>query len=61
MQILFFLFGIVIFILMPLAGIWALDTLFGLSIPYTFQTWLAAFLLFSLVSGKEYVNISRSE
>jgi hypothetical protein len=29
----------------PLALIWALNTLFGLSLPYTLTNWFAAFLL----------------
>jgi hypothetical protein len=43
------IFGIFV---MPLAGIWSLNTLFGLTIPYTFDTWLAAFLLGAVVSGQ---------
>lgn len=35
----------------PLALIWALNTLFGLAIAYTFQTWLAALVLAVIVSG----------
>jgi hypothetical protein len=30
---------------MPLALIWAVNTLFGLTIAYTFKTWLATVLL----------------
>mgnify|MGYP001020483051 CR=1 FL=1 len=35
----------------PLAGIWALNTLFGLTIAYTFKTWLAALVLAGIVGG----------
>ena len=44
---------IVLFLLSPLATIWAVNTLFGLGIAYTFKTWLAMFLLQSvLAAGK---------
>ena len=33
----------------PLLGIWALNTLFGLTIAYTFKTWLAALVLTGIV------------
>ena len=41
-------------VLMPLALIWAINTLFGLGIPYAPNTWLAAFLMliFFRVPGK---------
>jgi len=35
----------------PLAVIWALNTLFGLTIAYTFKTWLAALMLAGIVGG----------
>lgn len=41
----------VIFVFLPLAGIWSLNTLFGLAIPYTFDTWCAAFVLSAILSG----------
>jgi hypothetical protein len=34
----------------PLAIIWALNTLFGFGIGFTFKTWLAAFILGGVVS-----------
>lgn len=41
-----------IFIGGPLATLWSLNTLFPvLAIPYTLETWLAAFVLFAGVSG----------
>lgn len=37
--------------LLPLATIWALNTLFSLSIAYTLKTWAAALLLSAAVGG----------
>lgn len=34
----------------PLASIWAINTLLGLAIAYTFKTWLAAFILGALLT-----------
>jgi hypothetical protein len=39
----------------PIAGIWSLNTLFPvLTIPYTFETWAAFFLLFGSVTGLRF-------
>ena len=36
----------------PLAGIWAINTLFpALAIPFTWQTWLAYFIIVAPVTG----------
>ena len=35
----------------PLAVIWALNTLFGLGIAYTFWTWLAVLVLSATIGG----------
>lgn len=35
----------------PLLGIWVLNTLFGMQIPYTFLTWLAAWAGWMLACG----------
>lgn len=35
----------------PFLSIWALNTLFTLAIPYTFETWAAAGILNAVVSG----------
>jgi hypothetical protein len=48
--------GIILFavaiIIGPIAGIWALNTLFpALAIQYTWETWLAYLLLFSSVGA----------
>lgn len=37
----------------PLLGIWALNTLFSLSIPFTLSTWAAALLLICLIGGRK--------
>lgn len=37
-------------IFFPFAVIWALNTLFGLTIGYTFWTWLAVVVLSSVIS-----------
>ena len=40
------LLAVLIVLCAPLALIWALNTLFpSLAIPYTFETWLAAFII----------------
>ena len=45
--------AIAIIVIAPVATIWALNTLFpALSIPLTFDTWCAAFLLSAVVSGQ---------
>jgi len=46
-----FLMVVCFVLLFPYAVVWSLNTLFGLMIPYTWQTWLAAFVLTSVVSG----------
>ena len=38
--------------LVPLTLIWALNTLFGLAIPFTFKTWLASLVLGGLFSPR---------
>lgn len=38
--------------LMPFAIIWALNTLFGFAIPFTFWTWLSAFVLLGALKVK---------
>jgi hypothetical protein len=45
--------GIVMLILIfaPFALVWSLNTLFNLSIAYTFKTWLASFVLAATVGG----------
>jgi hypothetical protein len=44
-----FILGLVVgIVFLPFAGIWALNTLFGTGIPYTFQTWLASLVLLGI-------------
>ena len=39
----------------PIVGIWSLNTLFPvLAIPYTWQTWLAYFLLLGSITGLSF-------
>ncbi len=42
----------------PLGGIWALNTLFGLGIAYTFKTWLAALVLGAILNP--VVNVKKN-
>ena len=43
--------GVAIIILWPLAIIWALNTLFALSIGYTFWTWLAVLVVSGAINA----------
>ena len=40
----------------PFALIWAVNTLFGLGIAYTFWTWLAAFIMM-VAFGKTHIKV----
>lgn len=51
----FVLFLIVLVLIGPLISIWALNTLFGLGIAYTFWTWLAMAWIGLVING----NIGR--
>jgi len=43
---------VAIFIGAPIATLWSINTLFPVvAIPYTLETWLAAFILFAGVTG----------
>lgn len=42
---------IIVVVIGPIAAIWALNTLFSLNIDYNFQTWAAAAILSSILSG----------
>jgi hypothetical protein len=44
--------AITVLLLSPFATIWALNTLFALSIQYNFWTWLAALYISAMVFGK---------
>jgi hypothetical protein len=56
-----FLIAIVVILtaaLVPFGGIWALNTLFGLGIAYTFKTWLAALVLGAIINP--VVNVKKN-
>lgn len=40
-----------VILVVPFINIWALNTLFGLGIAYTFWTWVASLVLTSMLSG----------
>lgn len=44
--------ALVMFVLAPLAVLWALNTLFALGLAYTFVNWLAVFVLLAAVSAR---------
>ena len=45
------LFLVAIIVLAPLVTIWALNTVFGLGIAYTFWTWLGTLWLQGIIGG----------
>jgi hypothetical protein len=56
-----FIIAIIVIImaaLVPFGGIWALNTLFGLGIAYTFKTWLAALILGAILNP--VVNVKKN-
>ena len=55
-DILFVVAVIALIVFWPLAAIWAVNTLFGFAIAYTFENWLAVIVL-SALFGKANVNI----
>lgn len=62
MSKLYFMIGLIIatVILIPLASIWSLNTLFPvLAIPYTFDTWCAAVVLGGVVGGSTGVSFKK--
>jgi hypothetical protein len=52
------IFLIVWIILWPLAAIWAVNTLFGFTIAYTFWNWLAVVVLTAFF-GKTHVKVEK--
>lgn len=50
--VLIFIIAILLIIFGPFLSIWAVNTLFGLTIPFTLKTWFAALILGGLVSGR---------
>ncbi len=51
LALLTFLFLIAYVIIGPFLGIWAINTLFTLSIAFTLKNWIAAFVLAVLLGG----------
>ena len=51
-DVLMFTIFIILIICGPCLSIWAVNTLFGLTIPFTLKTWFAALVLTGLVSGR---------
>ena len=43
----------VVVALIPLAGIWALNTLFATGIAYTFKTWLAMLIVSAYIGASK--------
>lgn len=55
------IFGIIVVLIVaiifgPIITIWALNTVFGLGIAYTFKTWLAVLFLTALFAPKQVSN-----
>jgi formate hydrogenlyase subunit 4 len=47
---------LLILIIIPLGIIWALNTLFGLRINYSLETWAAVFILLLAVNSKTSIK-----
>jgi hypothetical protein len=60
-KMLFIIVGIlVVLVLMPIAAIWSLNTLFpALAIPLTLDTWMAAVILGGVVGGTTGVSFKK--
>lgn len=50
---------IAIVVAMPFATIWSVNTLFGLTIPFTFDTWLASLILGGVVGGSTGMSFKK--
>jgi hypothetical protein len=48
----FIILAVLVIVFGPLLTIWAINTLFALNIAYTFETWGAAIILTSVITGK---------
>jgi hypothetical protein len=54
------LFAVALVVLMPVATIWSLNTLFpALAIPLTFDTWCAALILGGVVGGSTGLSFKK--
>lgn len=51
MPIFIIVIAVMVIVSFPFAAIWSLNTLFNLSIVYTFETWLAALFLNMITFG----------
>jgi len=49
-------FALLVIWLAPLAAIWSVNTLFSMTIPYTFDTWCASLILSGVVSGQSMIS-----
>lgn len=49
-----FIVAILLIVLGPWACIWALNTLFSLTIPFTFKTWAAINVLVFILGGSKF-------
>ena len=55
-------FILLVLVIGPIAAIWSLNTLFpALNIPFTFETWMAAAILSTVVSGKDIVSFNSNK
>jgi hypothetical protein len=53
-------FAIALFIYLPFALVWALNTLFPmLNIPFTFSTWAAALVLIFVIGGNGAIKYNK--
>jgi hypothetical protein len=50
---------IALVVLMPFATIWSINTLFGLTIPWTFDTWCASLILSGVVGGSTGLSFKK--
>jgi len=58
--LLILLFALALIILIPVATIWSLNTLFpALAIPLTFDTWCAALILGGVVGGSTGLSFKK--
>lgn len=51
------LFLLAMVIAVPFINIWAINTLFGLGIAYTFWTWLASLIVTGLIRGDSLAKV----
>ena len=52
--------GIAAVIFVPILSIWAVNTLFALSIPYTIKTWFAALVVIGILKGNLDLSVKTS-